>query len=244
MIEQTPIYASGMSLSISELAAALSLFQGEVKDPMKDKSFQIMGRDVDYADIETVLKAVRPLLAKNGLAITQLLGSMLDKVTITTILMHKSGQYISSTAMMKSEGPKISKQGNQITSEAQSAGSVISYVRRYAICGLLGLAQADNDAQVGKGDPAPQRQQQYSQSGYNGSSSLPAQVAKPRAVPDAAAAANALSEVKALMAAHEVDGEAINRYKAVYRVESLDNMSQGQLMNLINRIKTEYEGGK
>ncbi len=206
-----------MSSDIGKLAEALSAFQGEVQDPMKDKSFQIMGKNVEYADIETVLKAVRPLLVKNGLAVTQLLGSMLDRVTITTILMHKSGQYISSKAVMRSEGPKISKQGNQITSDAQASGSVISYLRRYALCGLLGLAQADNDAQVGNGGRGQQREAPVKDFTIH-------------------------NEINALIKKHNIEINVFMGWWQHYKVKGLTELTVAQAAHLLKGVKEKYEG--
>ena len=131
------------SESIKELATALSCFQGEVLDAHKDKS----GYGYKYADLSNILTMTRPLLAKNGLSVTQLCcsqeveGSHPASIGVESILMHKSGEWLSSKYFMSlTPGKQMSL--------AQAAGSVITYARRYAYAAILGIAQTDNDATV------------------------------------------------------------------------------------------------
>lgn len=127
-------YRMNKSENINELAAALSKFQGEARDGHKGKQ----GYGYKYADLPQFLDIVRPLLCKHGLAISQLCGSASDKVSVETILMHSSGQWISSTVEMLVE----LKKGN---SQAQCVGTVISYARRYALCAIVGITGTDED---------------------------------------------------------------------------------------------------
>lgn len=123
------------SEDISELAAALSNLQGEIKDAIKDTA----AHKYKYADLSQVLEISRPLLAKNGLSVAQLPGSAHDRVTVETILMHKSGQWISSTIEM------AAIQTNSMNA-AQAIGAVITYARRYALAAMMGITQTDTDA--------------------------------------------------------------------------------------------------
>lgn len=121
--------------SIAHLALALSKLQGEVTDAHKDKS----AYNYKYADLAGVLEIARPLCLKHELAVTQLCATNEGGVGVTTILMHSSGEWVESTFTM----PIISVKG---TNAAQSAGSVITYARRYALAAILGITQTDNDA--------------------------------------------------------------------------------------------------
>lgn len=123
------------SETLGQLAAALSRFQGEVQDASKDKK----AHNYKYADLAQILEIVRPLLAKNKLAISQLPGAASEKLTLETILMHESGEWISSVIEMKVEPSKS-------MNLAQACGSVISYARRYALSAICGIAQQDDDA--------------------------------------------------------------------------------------------------
>lgn len=123
------------SENINELAMALSKLQGEITDACKDKQ----GYGYNYADLSSVLDIARPALAKNGLAVSQLCGSDGDKVSVETVLMHKSGQWISAVMAMTIQQMKG-------MTMAQASGAVISYARRYCLASVLGIAQTDNDA--------------------------------------------------------------------------------------------------
>lgn len=132
------------SEQIGQLAEALSLFQGEIKDPIKNK----VSHTSKYADLPSILELCRPLLSKNGLSIVQFPGnSANDKISIETVLMHKSGEWLSATYEMSaiSEGARLKS-----TNAAQADGIIITYARRYAITALLAIAaQDDTDANVG-----------------------------------------------------------------------------------------------
>jgi hypothetical protein len=122
---------------IDKLSSSLSKLQGEITDAHKDKK----GYGYNYADLSQVLDIARPLLAKHGLSVTQLLYSEEERMGVETCLLHESGQWLSSSASMMVERSKG-------MSLAQSAGSVITYLRRYALAAMIGICQTDNDARV------------------------------------------------------------------------------------------------
>ncbi len=130
---------------INELAKSLSKVQGEIHNAFKDKS----GYGYKYVDLASILDITRPLLSKHGLSVTQLCGSANDMATVETVLMHESGQWLSSTIEMSVERGKG-------MSLAQSVGSVITYARRYALAAIVGIAQTDDDASLKGPYEAPQ----------------------------------------------------------------------------------------
>lgn len=124
------------SESIKEVAQALSKLQGEVTDAHKGRQ----GYGYRYADLSGVLDIARPLCLKYELSVTQLCCSdESGNVGVETILMHSSGEYIGSKMMMP-----LTAGGQK--NGAQSAGSVITYARRYALAAILGITQTDDDA--------------------------------------------------------------------------------------------------
>lgn len=125
------------SETIGALALALSKLQGEAQNLQKDKQ----GYGYKYAELSSVLEEIRPLLTKFELAVTQLCGTEGDKVTIETVLLHSSGEWLSSTLALPVHVGKGMTQ-------AQAIGSCISYGRRYALAALVGIAQTDNDAAI------------------------------------------------------------------------------------------------
>ncbi|MCP4991396.1 MAG: hypothetical protein GY928_36675 [Colwellia sp.] len=128
-----------LSNETNELFAAFSMFQGELDNASKGKS----GHGYKYADLAECINTAKPFLAKNGLAVTQLLGSNEEgKPTLTTMLTHKSGQYMSDKLVMV----EAKLQGGGGKNPVQELGSAITYQRRYAYAAIIGLAQEDDDA--------------------------------------------------------------------------------------------------
>ena len=129
------------SESIANLTLALSIVQGKMSHAVKDSANPFFKSK--YADLDSVWDACRSLLSENGLAVMQFPGlySELDKsMSLTTIISHKSGEYIS-----KEMSVPMSKV------DAQGAGSCISYMRRYALAAVCGVVQADDDGNAASG---------------------------------------------------------------------------------------------
>ena len=121
--------------SIANLTLALSTVQGKMSHAVKDSANPFFKSK--YADLESVWDACRSLLSENGLAIMQFPGlySELDKsMSLTTVIGHKSGEWISQE--MSVPMSKV---------DAQGAGSCISYMRRYSLAAVVGVVQADDD---------------------------------------------------------------------------------------------------
>ena len=121
-----------MSDDIGELATALAIAQGQIEDASKG-SINPHFRS-KYADLAAVRSVIREPLAANGLSIVQTPKTVQGGVDVTTLLLHKSGQWISSSLFMPS--------GKM---DAHGLGSAISYARRYSIMSILSLAAEDDD---------------------------------------------------------------------------------------------------
>jgi len=123
------------SESIANLAKSLNIVQGKLTYAVKDSANPFFKSK--YADLESVWDACRSLLAENGLSVMQFPGlySELDKsMSLTTILSHNSGEWIS-----KEMSVPVTK------ADAQGAGSALTYMRRYALAAVVGVVQADDD---------------------------------------------------------------------------------------------------
>lgn len=133
------------SESINELATALCKAQAAIKGAVEDSTNPHFKSK--YASLQSYLDAAREPLFKNGLAVTQLLSDLnceaMKMVTIETILMHSSGQWVSSIFSVP-----VSKQ------DAQGFGSAITYARRYAFAAVVGIAPIDDDGNAAT-DAAP-----------------------------------------------------------------------------------------
>ncbi len=121
------------------LDAALVKAQGAFSPIEKRRTATIVGEKgrykYKYADLSDVLQAVQPALTKNNLAQNQRTGIVWREnsanLVIYTELRHASGEKI------VSEWPLALQQ------KPQQTGALFSYYRRYALCGLLGIAAED-----------------------------------------------------------------------------------------------------
>ena len=121
------------SESINELAAALSRAQGAIKGALKDSLNPHF--KAKYADLSSTWDACREQLAKNELSVVQMPDlSETGGIAVETILMHSSGQWISSRFVMPLAKP-----------DAHGVGSAITYARRYALAAMVGIAPEDDD---------------------------------------------------------------------------------------------------
>jgi hypothetical protein len=137
------------SESIKELAAALAKAQAAIPAAKFDAIGFLKNK---YASLGAIIEAARAPLAANGLSVAQLPINEGEGIGVTTILMHASGVYIESTLTL----PVGDEKGK---STAQVAGSVITYLRRYALASVLGIyadEDTDGSAPAKKVDkPAP-----------------------------------------------------------------------------------------
>ena len=92
-----------------------------------------------YADLGSVVRATRPILAAHGLAVTQtsVPTGIENYLEIETTLIHESGQYWGSLLTMPLDKPT-----------PQGFGSAMTYGRRYAYSAILGvITEEDDDAE-------------------------------------------------------------------------------------------------
>jgi hypothetical protein len=121
------------SESIANLAKALSIVQGKLTYASKDSANPFFKSK--YADLESVWDSCRALLSDNGLSVIQFPGEYFDgTMSLTTILAHASGEWMSQQMSVPVTKP-----------DAQGAGSALSYMRRYALSAVVGVVQADDD---------------------------------------------------------------------------------------------------
>lgn len=118
--------------SIGKLAEALSMAQGAMQNAKKDSSNPFYKSK--YADLASVIDAVRRPLSDNGLSFSQLVEEADHSAKITTMLMHSSGEWLSSVISL-----------TPTKDDPQGMGSAITYARRYALGAILGVASEEDD---------------------------------------------------------------------------------------------------
>lgn len=115
-----------------ELFAALAAAQGEIENANKNAANPHFRSK--YADLAEVLNTIRPVFAKHGLSLIQSPGFDGSMASVTTVLAHQSGGYMTSTASCV-----------PAKADAQGIGSATTYLRRYSAAAVAGIAQEDDD---------------------------------------------------------------------------------------------------
>lgn len=119
--------------SIKELATALAKAQAAIRPAVKDSENPHFRSK--YADLSSVWEACRKPLTDNGLSVMQMPVDAGDgRVALTTMLLHTSGEFISSTVSTKLQ-----------KDDAQGVGSALTYLRRYALSSAIGVVADDDD---------------------------------------------------------------------------------------------------
>ena len=127
------------SAKLDQLAPALAKAQAVMATAKKDSTNPHFGNK--YADLASVWDACREPLTANGLSIVQApCNTSPDTVSIRTILLHSSGQFISSTITLRPS-----------KADPQGAGSAITYARRYALSAMVGVSPDDDDGNAASG---------------------------------------------------------------------------------------------
>ena len=119
---------------MENIAKAIVQFQSELKPVDKNSSNPFFKSK--YADLPEVMQTIQPLLAKNKLAVVQMMSELNGEPALTTIVLHESGEKIEATSPLF-----LAK------NDPQSHGSSVTYARRYGVMSALGIvADEDDDA--------------------------------------------------------------------------------------------------
>lgn len=135
------------SPEIGKLAAALAKAQAAMDHAVKDSKNPHFGSA--YADLESVVDACRKPLADHELSVLQNASRPeAGLVSMTTLLLHSSGEWIESDPLVVQ-----SKDGGP-----QAVGSCLTYLRRYQLAAMVGIAPKDDDAEAAEGRAVPSQQ--------------------------------------------------------------------------------------
>lgn len=131
------------SESIAAISPAFSKAQQALESASKSSENPFFNSK--YADLSEVMRCIKEVTFINGLCFTQHPSYEGNLVTVETTVIHaESGEYFRS--ICKTPAPK---------SDPQGTGSAITYLRRFALASIFGLAQEDDD---GNSHAAPQKQ--------------------------------------------------------------------------------------
>ena len=123
---------------VNEIATALAKAQGAMDNASKDRSNPAFKSK--YADLASVRDATSGPLSANGIAVLQAAATTDAGVMVETRLIHTSGQWL---ACAVGATPKAY--------DPQSIGSAITYLRRYGLMSMAGIAPEDDDGNAASG---------------------------------------------------------------------------------------------
>lgn len=116
------------SESIIKLSSALCKAQKNFKTAIKKSKNPFFNSN--YADYTEILGCVKSALNNEGISILQ----PIDNDVVETVLLHESGEFISSTTKIYN-----------ISNKPQDYGSAITYARRYALSSILSIDSDEDD---------------------------------------------------------------------------------------------------
>ena len=128
---------------MKNITKALFDFQQSCPTIKKEKQAGQGNFTYKYGSLPHIIEDIKPHLKKANLVFTQPITYGEEGQCVTTIIFHpESGESINSKMLLR----EVEFKG---MNSVQSAGAVITYVRRYALMSILGLAtdEDDTDAQ-------------------------------------------------------------------------------------------------
>ena len=127
-----------------ELFAAFLAAQAEIENATKNASNPF--HKSEYADLNEVLGVIKPTFTKHKLGFMQFPSFDGSLASVTTLIGNDKGAFITFTSSCV-----------PAKSDAQGIGAATTYLRRYALAGLAGIYQEDDDGNSAQHDrkPAP-----------------------------------------------------------------------------------------
>ena len=122
------------SESIMNLSAALLAAASKIRPLVKDSNNPFFNSK--YADVNQTIEALKSVLLNNDVWFMQFPHSTENSVGVVTRVIHSSGEFMEHEFVLP-----LAKR------DPQSAGSAITYARRYALVSIFGLQAVDDDAQ-------------------------------------------------------------------------------------------------
>jgi len=135
-------------VGVDKLAVALAKAQRAMGNVVKDANNPYYSST--YATLASVWDVIREPLTENGLSVVQLMQPGQDCVILQTILLHESGQALSSYYPVRpTRTSKDHKADGAVMNDTpQGWGSAITYARRYCLMALVGVAPEDDDGEA------------------------------------------------------------------------------------------------
>ncbi|WP_121605355.1 ERF family protein [Virgibacillus sp. Bac332] len=139
------------SESNNEIAQALAKAWGELETPKHNSRVKVQTKNggsytFDYTDLAGIFEVANKVYKENGISILQnastkeLNGNLM--ISVETMLLHSSGEWVKSEPLQMPCSTSMQDMGGQIT-----------YMKRYSLSAMLGLAtEKDDDANGASGN--------------------------------------------------------------------------------------------
>ncbi len=129
------------------MAMAFPAIEGAMKDS-DNPGFKRDGKPLRYADLSSVVMAIKPALSANKLFFAQITHEQQGGVCVETIVCHESGERMSFGKLFVPAGKQ----------DAQGYGSALTYARRYSLMTAFGVCPEDDDGNAAVAAPADKPQ--------------------------------------------------------------------------------------
>jgi len=120
---------------------AMVAAQGEMPTIYKGRK----GQKSSYASYDDIMRVVRPVLDKNGLALSYTQSETETSITLVCSILHVDGHTHDVPFTLPKDDLLKTKDGRAVTNLAQAQGSANSYAKRYCVCNALNIVVGDMD---------------------------------------------------------------------------------------------------
>ena len=121
------------STETKDIFSAIVAAEGELKNPQKSATNPHFMSG--FAPLDEITNDIRPVLKKHGLAVMQDAKGGAGNITVSTVMLHTSGQWV------ESEGLTL-----RLTKDDPQGGcAAVTYARRYALLAMLNIVGTDED---------------------------------------------------------------------------------------------------
>jgi hypothetical protein len=141
----------GYSESIKNIGEALAKAQAQIQGAEQDGDNPLFRST--YTTLTSVWNACRKALTDQGISVIQSPYSKGQYVTVTTMLLHASGEWIRGVLTLEAIPMRVDKEADKRITP-QSVGSAITYARRFALASMVGVAPAEDDDANTASNPA------------------------------------------------------------------------------------------
>lgn len=124
------------SPTVTKIASALLLAQKEIGSAKKDSTNPFF--KMKYSDLGSVMEACKDAFNNHGITVLQPVETDETITYVRTILLHDSGEYISSSMKVSCKNPD----------NPQEMGSAITYAKRYSLQAIAFIPSEDDDGEA------------------------------------------------------------------------------------------------